>query len=165
MKRATRLTLQFVVHTILAGWVTVAIAGLLELGLGALTGLDRQLDRYFWGPTFLAPALLGVLGGFLAGKRSGRLVTWFVFLVPLLWLIWEVNAWVRLEPSGSATRRVLFDNFWGTQCAGSECLEQPLITAPLVAAIAYSLGAELGRLREFVRRNGDSRNREPAVRR
>jgi hypothetical protein len=144
--RRVSLALQFLAHSALAGYVTVALAGLLELLLGLLTGSDRSLDFYFWGPTFLAPGLIGLAGGFFVGRRSPRLLSWFVFLIPLILGIWELVTWIRLEPHGNEIAGLLRDNFLGTRCGASECLEELLITAPLIASIAYAMGAEFGRL-------------------
>jgi hypothetical protein len=138
--------LQILGHSVLAGYVTVALAGLLELLVGLVIGSDRSLDFYFWGPTFVAPGLIALTAGLLVGRRSPRVVSWFVFLIPLIFSTWEIVTWIRLEPHGIAMGKLLKDNFLGAECGASECLEEVLITAPLIASIAYAIGAEIARL-------------------
>jgi len=142
--RRVSLALQFLAHSALAGYVTVALAGLLELLLGLLTGSDRSLDFYFWGPTFLAPGLIGLARRFFRRATLASSLVMVCFSDSLILGIWELVTWIRLEPHGNEIAGLLRDNFLGTRCGASECLEELLITAPLIASIAYAMGAEFG---------------------
>jgi hypothetical protein len=67
-----------------------------------------------------------------------------VWLVPLAWLIYGISesamsysqAWAHQSRSA-----YIWDNFFGTHCSGTECLNELLFTAPFLSSVAYSLTA------------------------
>ena len=100
-------------------------------------GISRSaVDLLFlWGPVFPAQALLGFLGGLSVSKfLRSRSAEW-AWLPAIALAIWGIYSY---EPLGAAYgARYLF----GTKCVG--CADQLLVVIPLVASIAYSLGAWL----------------------
>lgn len=115
-------------------------------GCAILTGAVwlKWLDPLIEPPVFplqLAAAFL--LGLALNRHFSSRVACW-VWIPPLAILAWDVSNWANspapLWDRTSAWRDV-WNNYFGTQCQGSECLNELLLTGPFYTAVLYSLGA------------------------
>jgi len=60
-------------------------------------------------------------------------------------LLWEL--WAFISSNYDVTWQNFYNTYLGTHCESSECLGELLITSPLVSSVAYTVGAEIGRLR------------------
>jgi hypothetical protein len=89
-------------------------------------------------PYFIAPIAAGFLLG-LFGHRLFRssLAVW-VWVVPMVILIWSVATW-RNEGFRPYWTDV-WNNYFGSQCGSSECAYEWLVTAPFYTSVAYTLG-------------------------
>jgi hypothetical protein len=81
------------------------------------------------------------------GQRLPALASHLLWVPLQVLLVSEMYLSYKYPWPGEHLRAELWDNFVGIHCGGSECLEAAWCTAPLVAAVAYTLGAELGRLK------------------
>jgi hypothetical protein len=135
--------IRYVVHAAIASYGVMILGDIVELLLPVRQG--RRLDYFFIGPTFLFPILAGLILGFIFGARLPRSSSRLLFIFPLAIMAWEV--WVFIHYNDEVTWRNFVNNFLGTNCTSSECLEEGWITSPLVSSLTYSLGAEFGRLK------------------
>lgn len=135
--------IRYVVHAAIASYGVMILGDIVEVLLPIRQG--RRLDYFFIGPTFLFPILAGLILGFIFGARLPRSSSRLLFIFPLAIMAWEV--WVFVHFNDEVTWRNFVNNFVGTNCTSSECLEEGWITSPLVSSLAYSLAAELGRLK------------------
>lgn len=139
------LFVQYIVHSIVASYGLMILGEIIEYLVGLHFGSqNRWLDYYFIGPTFLFPIIAGLVAGFVLGASLPRASSRLLLLLPLAMMVWELWGWIH-DPGITVHR--LMDNFVGTNCESSECLEEGWLTSPLISAIAYSLGAEVGRFR------------------
>ena len=141
--------LRFLGHLALATCGIVVISFLLELtvGLVIVSQDHRFLDYFVVGPTFAVPIILGLVAGRRFGRRLPALASRLLWLPPLVLLVSEMYLNYKYRYPGENMRAEIWNNFVGIQCGGSECLTEAFVTAPFVAAVAYALGAELGRLK------------------
>jgi hypothetical protein len=138
--------IRYVVHAAVASYGIMILGEVIEYLIGLPLGSqNRRLDYFFIGPTFLFPILAGLILGFIFGARLPRSSSRLLFIFPLAIMAWEV--WVFIHYNDEVTWRNFVNNFLGTNCTSSECLEEGWITSPLVSSLAYSLGAEFGRLK------------------
>jgi hypothetical protein len=135
--------IRYVVHAFIASYGVMILGDIVEVLLPVRQG--RRLDYFFIGPTFLFPILAGLILGFIFGARLRRSSSRLLFIFPLAIMAWEV--WVFIHFNDEVTWRNFVNNFLGTNCTSSECLEEGWITSPLVSSLTYSLGAEFGRLK------------------
>jgi hypothetical protein len=135
---------RYIAHAALASYGIMilgeVVQHLLELPLGSQT---RWVDYYFIGPTFLFPIVIGLILGVLWGASLPSTTSRLLAVVPLALLIWELWGWAH-EPG--ITLQHIVSNFVGRDCSSSECLEEAWITSPVISALAYSVGAEIGRI-------------------
>jgi hypothetical protein len=90
-------------------------------------------NPYFLGP-ILAAFALGILGNRVWKTRSAL----WVWLLPTIILILKVLTW-----KSHTSRSNLADawaNYFGSDCGGSECLNEVFVTAPFYTSVAYTLG-------------------------
>jgi len=86
--------------------------------------------------------VLSVLIGFILGALSHRVfrtrgAAW-VWILPLCILLWNILTW---NTGGYGTYwRGVWDNYFGSNCGGSECLYEFFVTVPFYTSSAYSLG-------------------------
>ena len=146
--------IRYVVHAAIASYGVMILGDIVEILLPVRQG--RRLDYFFIGPTFLFPILAGLTLGFIFGARLPRSSSRLLFIFPLAIMAWEV--WVFIHYNDEVTWRNFVNNFLGTNCTSSECLEEGWGTSPLVSSLAYSLGAEFGRLRAFFAASRTSRS-------
>jgi len=103
-----------------------------------------QLTPLFRAPFFLGALLGGAITGYLVNRNVRDLTAILVWLVPLAWLIYGIRdsaasySEVWAHQSRSA---YIWDNFFGTRCSGSECLNELLFTTPFLSSISYSVTA------------------------
>jgi hypothetical protein len=130
------LLIQYAVHAIVCSYGVMILADivqqLVDLPLGSQ---NRWLDYFFIGPTFLVPILFALALGVVFGASLPKLSSRLLFIFPLAMMSWELWVWIH-EPEMTVHR--LVDNFVGTSCTSSECLEEALLTMPLVSSFAYS---------------------------
>jgi hypothetical protein len=140
---------RFLGHLAIATYGIVGFSLLLEFVLIRLTG-----DRPFWdhlviGPAFALPIVFGLLIGYRFGRRlpasASRFIWVPLFLLFVSQVVFDFVDYRRLQFSVAWVRAELWNNYIGMNCSGSDCINEILFTAPLVAAFAYALGAELGR--------------------
>jgi len=140
--------LRFVGHLALATYGVLTLSFLIAIPLGFVIG-DR-LSAYFvgTGPAFGLWIVLGLLMGYRFGRRLPAPASRLLWVPSFLLLAYELYfTWYKLQWPGENLRAELWNNFIGSNCEASECAYEFLETAPFVSALAYSLGAELGRLK------------------
>jgi hypothetical protein len=113
---------------------------------------QRFLDYVFWGPTFLGPVLFGLALGYIFAGKLPRLSARLLFVVPLILAAHEVWDWIADSQPDVDMIKSLKVNFLGSGCGGSQCLEEPIVSAPLFSSIAYSIGSELAAFRVRLKR-------------
>jgi hypothetical protein len=109
----------------------------------------RFVDYFIVGPSFALPGIIGILGGYYAGRYLPSKISRFIWLPALLILISECYFDYKYRSPGTSYWSDIWNNYIGAECGGSECLGELVCTAPLVSALAYAVGAELGRLKEI----------------
>lgn len=140
--------LRFLGHLALATYGIVALCFLTGILLHLVIGfLDRFLEYFVFGPTFALPIILGLLAGHRFGRRLPALASRLLWVPAFVLLAWQLYLEYKLRYPGENMRAELWNNYVGIDCGASECLAEALGTTPLVAAIAYTVGAELGRLK------------------
>lgn len=115
--------------------------GSATLAAGAIAAM-LQLTPLFRTPFFLAALLGGAIMGYLVNRNARDLTALLVWIVPLAWLIYGISesamsysqAWAHQSRSA-----YICDNFFGTRCSGSECLDELLFTTPFLSSISYSV--------------------------
>jgi hypothetical protein len=105
---------------------------------------SRKVEYYFGAPTFLFPIMAGLCLGILFGSRLPPLLSRCLFLLPFAMLLWEL--WAFISSHYAVTWQNFYNTYLGTQCGSSECLGGLLVTSPLISSLAYTVGAEIGRL-------------------
>lgn len=139
---------RFLGHLALATYGILALSFLPEILLHFVIGpQDRFLDYFVVGPTLALPIILGLLAGHRFGKRLPALASRLLWVPPFLLLAHELYWGYKLPYPGENVPMHLWNNYVGTRCGDTECLNEAFLTAPLVSALAYTLGAELGRLK------------------
>jgi hypothetical protein len=96
----------------------------------------------FRDPFFLGALFGGAIMGYLVNRNVRDLTGLLVWLVPLAWLIYGISesamsysqAWAHQSRSA-----YIWDNFFGTRCSGSECLDELLFTTPFLSSVSYSI--------------------------
>lgn len=115
--------------------------------IGATVGvfiIYWPLGAIFKEPIVPAAIVGGGLLGYLVNKKMVDLSASFVWILPSIWLFREILDTAKtFSPSWAGTNlsSYIWDNYFGSQCGGSECLNEVLFSAPCVAAIAYSVTA------------------------
>jgi hypothetical protein len=59
-------------------------------------------------------------------------------------LLWDL--WAFISSHYDVTWLNFYNTYLGTDCGSSECLGGLVVTSPLVSSLAYTVGAEIGRL-------------------
>jgi hypothetical protein len=106
--------------------------------------LSLMLSGLFREPLLPAALLAGAIMGYLVNRNMRDLSARLVWIIPLVWLIYGIHddtgsfsqAWAHQSRSA-----YIWDNFFGTHCSGTECLNELLFTAPFLSSVAYSLTA------------------------
>jgi hypothetical protein len=141
------LVMRTLLHIVIVtyGILSMCLAG--DYLLGRVLGANqRYADYVFFGPTFAVPIALGCWVGYRFGIRLPRWVSWLLFVPSLLLMCHEIATEYRYRIPDQHFLSHLFDNYFGRHCEASECLNELLITAPLLSSFAYSLGAEFRRM-------------------
>jgi hypothetical protein len=115
--------------------------GCATLAAGAIAAM-LQVTLPFRIPFFLGALLGGAIMGYLVNRNVRDLTALLVWLLPLAWLIYGISesamsyshAWAHQSRSA-----YIWDNFFGTRCSGSECLDELLFTTPFLSSISYSV--------------------------
>ena len=144
----------YCVHVVVAAYICPFLVFVSEIILAAVLGIsDLRLQKFVIGPTFIAPILSGIIAGYYVGRylRSGAMRC--LFGIPLAIGAWEILTWYRYSLHNGAFWAVIRENFLGSQCGASECLEEALITLPLISSLAYMLGAEIYNLKLIRRKH------------
>jgi hypothetical protein len=132
---------RYIVHALFASYGIMLLGFMIEM----LLPNSRKVDYFFFAPTFLFPILAGLCMGIAFGAKLPAPLSRCLFLLPFVMMLWEIWAFV------SSHYDVAWWNFYntylsGTDCESSECLGGVLVTSPLVSSLAYTVGAEIGRL-------------------
>jgi hypothetical protein len=131
---------KYIVHALFASYGIVLLGFFIEVMLPN----SRKVDYFFGAPTFLFPIIAGLCMGILFGSRLPALLSRCLFILPFAMLLWEV--WVFMKFNNDVTWQNFYNTYLGTQCESSECLGGLVVTSPLVSSLAYTVGAEIGRL-------------------
>lgn len=100
----------------------------------------------FKDPFFLGALLGGAIMGYLVNRKVRDITAYLVWIIPLAWLVYGIRdsaasySQVWAHQSRSA---YIWDDFFGTHCGGSECLNKLLFTGPFLSAISYSITSYL----------------------
>jgi hypothetical protein len=117
--------------------------GSATLAAGVTAGI-LEVTAPFRNPFFLGALLGGAIMGYLVNRKVRDVAALLVWLVPLAWLIYGIRdssasyseAWTQ-----QSRFAYIWDNFFGTHCSGSECLNELLFTAPFLSSVTYSITA------------------------
>lgn len=120
--------------TLAAGVISVILSVVLDFLLPR--GIDESLS--------LSPLFAGAIVGYLVNRNMRDLSARLVWIIPLVWLVYGIQdatgsfsqAWANKSLSA-----YIWDNFFGTHCGGTECLNEILFTAPFLSSISYSITA------------------------
>ncbi len=96
-------------------------------------------------PLFVFPIFAAVLFGFLSWRRRWSSSALWVWVLPLVNLIFNVFTW-RTGGFHQYWPDV-WNDFFGSQCGSSECAYEVFVTAPTYTSAAYALGYALARKR------------------
>jgi hypothetical protein len=105
--------------------------------------VDQRLFRVLVdNPYFLGPILVAFALGFLGDRVWKTQSAIWVWLLPTIILVWNVLTWRSYTNRSNAADAWV--NYFGSDCRGSECLYELLITAPFlyVGRIYARLGHE-----------------------
>jgi hypothetical protein len=147
--------LEFLTESVIAivgGFVLGAIGALLSsIVVGLLTRnsgpgnfVDHLVDQRVFrvlvdNPYFLCPIVAAFVLGLFSNRVWKTNAGFWVWLFPALFLVWNVFSW-----KSSTSRSNLADawaNYFGSDCDGSECIYEVLVTAPFYTTVAYSVGS------------------------
>jgi hypothetical protein len=131
---------KYIVHALFASYGIVLLGFFIE---GMLPN-SRKVDYFFLAPTFLFPIIAGLCMGILFGSKLPPLLSRCLFLLPFAMLLWEV--WAFISSNYDVTWLNFYNTYLGTHCESSECLGGLVVTSPLVSSLAYTVGAEIGRM-------------------
>jgi hypothetical protein len=89
-------------------------------------------------PYFIAPIAAGFLLGLFRRRFFRSSSAAWVWVVPMVTLIWSVTTWRTggFRPYWTD----VWNNYFGSQCVSSECAYEWLVTAPFYTSVAYTLG-------------------------
>jgi hypothetical protein len=150
-----KLGLIFMLHQVIAIWVTLRSAPiLLAAGLNFLRLFGRPSSRaeYYWilngNPYFPVQIGLGLILGWLLGRYLRHRSMIWVWVLPCAVLCYALVAIPTLNPTavppsmqaGVGQSRIAHYFGWGCQAA-NYCFDQEVITSPFYATAAYSLAA------------------------
>ena len=143
----------FVLQQIISTVGAVLVGIIASLILAALTAAftkntsggnfgDRMVDQPVFKGVGQPYYLMLVLAGFILGALSRRFFRTRgaagVWVLPLCILLWNIFTW---KTGGYGTYwQGVWDNYFGSNCPGSECLYEFFVTVPFYTSIAYSLG-------------------------
>jgi len=115
--------------------------------IGSVIGaffVDALLTPIFREPTVPAALICGGVLGYLVNKRLVHLSASFVWVPPAIWLLRGILEAVNsFSPTWARTNlsSYIWNDFFGPNCQGSECLNELVFTAPFAGAVAYSISA------------------------
>lgn len=130
------------IGSILIGVIVVSIGVLIAGDLtGAISGGRIFESRIFMlvnEPYFVAPIVVSFTFGFVGRHyfhpKSGA----WVWVVPMAFLLFGVLSW---KNGGYRPYWLdVWNNYFGSQCGGSECLYEWTLTAPFYTSVAYTIG-------------------------
>jgi hypothetical protein len=106
--------------------------------------LSASLSGMFKEPLFFTMLLGGASMGYLVNLNMRDLSACLVWIVPFIWLVYGIQ-----DATGSVSQAwahqsrfaYIWDNFFGTRCSGTECMNELLFTAPFLSSISYSITA------------------------
>jgi hypothetical protein len=135
---------------------------LVVLMLAFLAGfcVEAVIDKAYYNTRLeaFAPAVCVVtfIVGLWVNRRWRTRAACYVWIVALVWFgLGFLELYRGWDPSWAhkTRRQYVVDDLFGktVDCSGSECMYELLFTAPLMASLAYSLGALVG-LRSSPRR-------------
>jgi hypothetical protein len=141
--------IQLIASTIGATIVATLILLLPALVIAAVTKntsggnfADHVVDQHFLRaggePYFLAPILAGFVLGALSHRFFGTRSAAWVWALPSAILLWNILTWKN--GGYSPYWRDVWNNYFGADCGGSECMYELFVTAPFYTSVAYSLG-------------------------
>lgn len=87
-------------------------------------------------PIFAGWLLVGAALGYAFNRKDRSYAACFVFLPPFLLFLWDVWVTLHLQPPYGG-----WANVWHGDFSRNGSVEEAILTAPLYATIAYSLGA------------------------
>lgn len=132
--------------------VLLAVAAVqMAVGVKRFPAMAYQLQHWaLEGPYFILPVLVAVYFGYRLNRNGGRLASW-IWVPALLWLAFVVGHWLQLPAVGAhgtfpAYPQGSWANVWrglfvGYPGPGERAVYPSVATAPLFAAVAYSIGA------------------------
>jgi len=113
--------------------VSLLIVAIFPAAREASTLIGRLTSEPFWLPEIMA----GLFLGWFAYKTLPSKIAFMAWLIPGLLLLWSAWSWQRNFAMWDST----WDTYFGSHCAGSECIYQLFLTAPFYSSVFYSIGA------------------------
>jgi len=140
----------FGMHQFVATWGVAFLAYfLLSTSFGLLMTFDRQLSMrpVYWvlteTPFYPVQISLGFWLGWRLQRRLNHSVMIWVWIIPAIVLAYAVLTNLTLRPWLLPSSNRL-DHYFGEACTPRNgCMDQLIITMPLYASLAYSIGAWL----------------------
>lgn len=122
------------------GHLLIAVVGSFLVYLPFYVVLSTLLKE----PLLPAVLLAGAVVGYFMNRKEKDRSAYFIWVVPLIFVGYEILDNSRSFSQSWAHQsfpRFIWDNFFGQECGGSECLDELFFTAPLFAATGYSVAA------------------------
>jgi hypothetical protein len=126
----------YILHAIVASYGVTLCVFAMGVLLPNHSVLDPFRSPYFWGPI-----ALGIVGGIVLGRKERLSILLLLWAVPFLIMCVELFTWWKYRLQGENFHQQIYDNFLGRDCGASECLEELIITSPLISAICYGVSA------------------------
>ena len=150
---ATKAIPSFVIQEIISTAGVVLLGIIVSAILAALTAsftkntsggnfVDQMVDQPIFErvgqPYYLMLLLAGFTLGALGRRFSRTREAAWVWVLPFCILLWNIFTW-KTGGYGAYWQGV-WDNYFGSDCGGSECLYEFLVTVPFYTSLTYSLG-------------------------
>lgn len=133
---------RIVFYSLIGAYGVIPVTMLLDALISPMLRFPgRESDFLFWGPSFVVPIALGAAWGWRVRGKITRVACLFLPLIPLLLAVYEIHIFWIHDLHQPTFWQVIYDNFWGKACEGSECGEEVIITTPLVSSVACCIVA------------------------
>lgn len=130
-----------VLGVLIVAFITAALTKNTSGGDFADHMAEQRVSIFLDQPYHAAPVLCGLILGALSRRFSRSRGAAWVWIAPLIILLWNVMAWEGAgPPTSSAYWAGIWANFFGAGCAGSECVYELFVTLPFYTSVAYTLG-------------------------
>jgi hypothetical protein len=135
-------TVGAIVVGILAGVVPAVLVAAITKNTSGGNWVDHIAEqpilRAAGEPYFAFPVITSFVFGALSRRYSRSSSAAWVWVLPAIILVWNLFTW---ETGGVGPYWPdVWNNYFGSDCGGSECVYELFVTAPFYTSLAYSLG-------------------------